>query len=234
MRSPPPPRKRAASAEVPPLAPAAREPWRERELAFELSIQLSERSARLQPQYFRPARAARRRQVCPARVLLSHYLRTSRFGQGACCVLGRAQQPRLIPFASLTNRGATFVSCLPQVMMVEAMTLCMARRTSLPTRRLSTCEEVRFAICREASARPCNPPAHANTSALSLCRRSVRGRDIIGRDIVVRGTADQTAPASPGVRASLGCRVRRRRRGKAAAAATLILHRGSLSSSCVR
>ena len=38
-------------------------------------------------------------------------------------------------------------SCLPQVTMVgmALLFLCMARRTSLPTRRLSICEEVRFA-----------------------------------------------------------------------------------------
>ena len=60
------------------------------------------RRDRFRPDYSRSARAARRRQVPPGRLRLSHYLRASRFGQGACCVLGRAQQPRLTPFASLT------------------------------------------------------------------------------------------------------------------------------------
>ena len=63
------------------------------------------RRDRFRPDYSRSARAARRRQVPPGRLRLSHYLRASRFGQGACCVLGRAQQLRLTPFASLTKPG---------------------------------------------------------------------------------------------------------------------------------
>ena len=89
--------------------------------------------------------------------------------------------------------------------------LCMARRTSLATRRLSTCEEVRFAPSADKARKaPATLPARTgHMLSLSLCRRSVGGRAIVGGVIVGRWPAVQTAPvAAAGGRASLGHRAR--------------------------
>ena len=119
---------------------------------------------------------------------------------------------RLVPFSSLSDRAAMLpVSCLQQVVAMILLFLWMARRTSLTTRRLSTCEEVRFAPSEEGLARlPATlsaPTGHM--LPLSLCRRSVGGRAIVGGVIVGRWPAVQTAPASRRRgRASLGHRAR--------------------------